>query len=102
MLELLGQVRKRKHASVVWYALASHLNSPCSGLFQLPTDYFHLVVWFKDVSKPHDLAFHKRFYQWKHGSDWKSQRVPSERGILQYIQCEPREPVELYASKDHA
>ena len=85
-----------------WYTLASHHNSPCSGLFEHPTDHYHLVVWFDDKSKAQDLAFHKRFYQWQHGSDWRSEKVKSERGIVQYIQCEPQELVELYSSKDHA
>ena len=99
---LLESVRKGRHVSVCWYALAPHHSSPCSGLSEHPTDHYHLIVWFDDKSKAQDLAFHKRFYQWQHGSDWKSEKVKSERRIVQYIQCEPRELVELYSSEDHA
>ena len=52
-------------------------------------------------SKPQDLAFHKRFYQFKHGIEWISEKIRSERGMLQYIQCEPRELVEIYCSSAH-
>ena len=100
--QLLESVRKGKHRSVIWYALCKHAASPCSGLFEHPTDHYHLMVWFDDKPKAQDLAFHKRFYQWVHGSEWKSQKVRSERGLLQYMQCEPRELVELYSSTDHA
>ena len=49
--DLLKSVRKRKHASVCWYPLASHRNSPCSGLFEAPTDHYHLIAWFVDKAK---------------------------------------------------
>lgn len=73
-----------------------------SVLFEQPTDHYHLVVWFEETSKPADLAFHRRSYNWVHGLEWNSSKVCSERGIVQYIQCEPRELVELYSSVDHA
>ena len=98
---LLDRVRKGKHKSVLWYALASHMGSPCAGLFEKPTDHYHLIVWLDDGSKPQDLAFHKSFYRFKHAVEWKSEKVRSERGLLQYIQCEPRELVELYCSNAH-
>ena len=100
--KLFKLVRNGKHDSVIWYALGKHAASPCSGLFEEPTDHYHMMVWFDDKSKAQDKAFHKWFYRYVHGKQWKSQTVRSERGLLQYMQCEPRELVELYSSAQHA
>ena len=67
------------------------MGSPCSGLFEKPTDHYHLLVWYDDKTKAQDTAFHKSFYRFKHGIEWKSEKVRSERELCQYIQCEPRE-----------
>ena len=101
--EHLKSVRDGKHNSVIWYALSKHAASPCSGLFEEPTDHYHLLVWFDDgAGKAMDKGFHKWFYRFMHGKQRKSQSVRSERAMLQYIQCEPRELIELYSSAQHA
>ena len=99
--KLLAQVRNGQHRSVAWYALATHPKAPCAGLFEEPTDHYHLIVWFADSTKPTDLAFHRRFYNWVNGKEWKSE-IASVRAILQYIQCEPRQMIELYSNNEQA
>ena len=91
----------RMSKNVVWYALAEHLNAPCTGLFEEPYDHYHLIVWYSDQVTAHNTAFHRKFYKMKAGEEWKSEKVRSERGLCQYIQCEPRKLIELYASKAH-
>ena len=91
----------RASKNVVWYALAEHLNAPCSGLFEEPYDHYHLIMWYSDQVTAHNTAFHRRFYKMKAGEEWKSEKVRSERGLGQYIQCEPRRLIELYGSKAH-
>ena len=39
---LLKQVRDGNHKSVAWYALSTHAKAPCAGLFEEPTDHYHL------------------------------------------------------------
>lgn len=99
--ELLRDVRRRKHNRICYYALAEHMDAPCDGLFEKPTDHYHLLVYYSDCPKPTDMGFHRRFYQWTNGKTWKSAAICSERGRLQYIQCEPRRLIDLVTSKAH-
>ena len=94
-------MRNGQHKRVICYALASHPKAPCAGVFEEPTDHYYLIVWFLDTAKPTDLAFHRRFYNWVHGKEWKSEKIQSVRAILQYIRCEPRQLTELYCNEGH-
>lgn len=60
-----------------------------------------MIIYYTDCTKPTDTSFHRRFYQFNAGEDWKSAIIRSERGMMQYIMCEPRKIVELFTSTDH-
>lgn len=97
----LKEVRQKKFKRICYYALSKHFNAPCNGLFETPIDHYHLILYYLDCPKPTDTSFHRRFYQFMSGKQWKSNSIRSERGMMQYIMCEPRQIVELFTSANH-
>lgn len=97
----LKEIRKKCFKRICYHALSEHFNVPCHGLFETPIDHYHLIVYYTDCPKPTDTTFHRRFYQFMSGKEWKSNTIRSERGMMQYIMCEPRRIVELSTSANH-
>lgn len=89
----LNNVLGKRHPSVEAFVLSERLDATCNDLFDVPTDHWHLLVWYQ-MAKPTDTGFHRAFFSaGKRFENWKSQLIKVPTSMMQYVQCEPRKVI---------